>query len=92
MQIKRKRRSTSSIVFLIFVILLVAGGIILLAYPFITGIPTIIQRGGNIAVWQSLKDKGSVNQSTATSMTATSEIIINTIDEVLLLFLFICIS
>lgn len=84
MQRYKKRRSTSSIVFLIITLLIVAGGFILIAYPFITSIPSIFQRSSDISIWQSLKDESSVSQSTAASVTATSEIIINQEDNALI--------
>jgi sortase A len=73
MEIKRKRRSTSSIVLLIIIILFVLGGITLIFYPFITGIPSLIQRNSYIASWQSDKNKSSSNQNTSTTVKTDSE-------------------
>ncbi|MHB1253956.1 MAG: class E sortase [Candidatus Humimicrobiaceae bacterium] len=84
MEIRRKRRSTSSIVFLIILLLLVAGGLILIAYPFITSIPSFIERSSHIATWQSLKDKSNEKQNTATSLPAASETTMKTEDSTLL--------
>jgi LPXTG-site transpeptidase (sortase) family protein len=64
MEIRRKRRSKSSIAFIIFIILFLMAGLVLLIYPFITGIPSLFQRSGQITAWQSLKDKSSGEQLT----------------------------
>jgi len=78
MQQKRKRRSTSSIILIIFIVILIIGGIALIAYPFLTDIPNIIEKGNTIAGWQQMKDKFAgkaqedQNSSTTTKTTATT--------------------
>jgi LPXTG-site transpeptidase (sortase) family protein len=84
MQVRQKRRSKSSIILIIFIVILITGGIAFIAYPFITGIPSIMQRGGNIAAWQSLKDKSSEKQNTDSSVPEESETTSTTEDNSLL--------
>jgi len=57
MQQKRKKRSTPSILLIILTIILITGGIILIAYPVITDIPSLFKKGSTIANWQAMKDK-----------------------------------
>jgi len=80
METKRKKRSASSIAFLIIIILLVLGGITLIFYPFITSIPSFIQRGSNIASWQSIKDQ-SLSKNTTTSTGEVPDTTINPKDS-----------
>ena len=81
MEIKRKRRSTSSTILIVLIVLLITGGIAFIAYPFITSIPSLIQRGGNIDAWQSLKDESSAGQNTVSVATEAPETTIRTEDS-----------
>jgi len=64
MQQKRKKRSTSSILLIILTIIFISGGIILIAYPVLTDVPSLFKKGSTIASWQSMKDKlAAKNQS-----------------------------
>ncbi|MCL4386056.1 MAG: class E sortase [Cyanobacteria bacterium] len=78
MQIKRKRKkSKSTIIFIIFLTLFFFGGFILIIYPFLTSIPSYIEKNSKIASWQSLKEKlisvSQENQKSATTIYADSE-------------------
>ena len=77
MQQKRKKRSTSSIILIILTIIFITGGIILIAYPVFTDIPSLFKKGSTIASWQSMKDKlaakNQSTQNTSSSNTTTSQ-------------------